>query len=76
MTCAAFLGGETVAVRAAANVHGVRMSVIPLPRKISLRVAVHATRVAQYGNERSEKRAIAGWIGSNVLRDRRFRCGY
>ncbi len=59
MTGAAFDRVHTVAVGAAANVHGVRMAVIALTRKISAGVAIHAARMAQYRRQslRSSGRA-------------------
>jgi len=68
MTGAAFLRSDTVAVRTAAHVHGVRMPVIALPRKISLRVTVHAIADAAIRERRREKRTIAGGCGRHRLR--------
>src|ERR1700731_4206993 len=63
MTGAAFFGSHSVTVRTSTHIHGVRMSVIALPRKVSLRMTVHAARVPQHGNKRCEKRSFVacGW---------------
>jgi hypothetical protein len=49
MAGTAFHRITTGAVRAAANAHGMRMTVVALPRKVSTRVAIHAARVPQNG---------------------------
>jgi hypothetical protein len=38
-------------VRTAANVHGVRMTVVALPGKVPAGVAIHAARVPQNGKD-------------------------
>src|ERR1700674_160763 len=60
MAGAAFFRREAVTIGTAADVHGVRVAVIALPGKISFRVAVHAARMVQHGDEGGEEGAIAG----------------
>ena len=51
MTGAAFDGVQPVPVGSAPDLHGVRMAVVSLTRKVSGGVAIHAARMAQYGND-------------------------
>ena len=51
MAGAAFHAVGSGPVRTAANVHGVPMTVVPLPRKVPSGVAVHAARVTQNGED-------------------------
>jgi hypothetical protein len=48
-----------VTLDTAAHVHGVRMSVITLARKISVRMAVDTSRVPEHWNERGEQGSIS-----------------
>jgi len=48
MAGAAFFSSNTVTLRAPSHVHGVRMTVVSLPREVTARMAVHATRMAQH----------------------------
>ena len=77
MTGVTFFRSHSKPHWAAPYVHGVRMPVITLPGIISLRMAVHAARVAQHGNKCSEQRSVAAGVGcSNFFLGWRFRCGY
>src|ERR1039457_1240977 len=69
MTGAAFLCSHSESDGTAAHVHGMRMPVVALVRVVSLRMAVHAARMPQHGNERSEQRSI-------IAGNRRFGIGY
>ena len=68
----ALLSREAEADRTAADVHGVRMTIIALAWIVSLRMAVHAARVAQDGNKGEEERAViaGGGIGMGRFRGR------
>src|SRR5215469_9149107 len=48
MTTAALERDDAVAFRATADVHGVPVTIVALPRKVSARVAVHAARMLQH----------------------------
>jgi hypothetical protein len=64
MASAAFLGGNSEALRSASDVHGVPVAVIALPRVISLGVAIHAAGMTEHGNECDEEgTVIGGWSG-------------
>jgi hypothetical protein len=54
---------QTVSIRAAPDLHGVRMAIVSLTRIVTGRMAVHAARMAQYGNNGFESsRGIAGAV--------------
>jgi hypothetical protein len=55
---------EPLSSRAAADVHGVPMAIISLPRKVSARVAVHTPRVTEHRYDRFE----SGGSGSAITR--------
>jgi hypothetical protein len=48
MARAALFSGNAVTLRAASHVHGVWMTVVTLPREVTARMAVHATRMPQH----------------------------
>ncbi len=48
MTGAAFFRSDSVTVGAATHVHRMRMPIVSLPGKVSLGMAVHASRVAEH----------------------------
>jgi len=58
MASAASLRRDATASVAASHIHGVRMSVISLAREVSCRMAIHASRMTQHGNESGEKRPV------------------
>src|SRR5205823_3988625 len=58
MAGAALFRGHTVAVGAAPHVHGMRMTVISLPREVTLRMAIHTARIAQDRNEGGKQSTI------------------
>jgi hypothetical protein len=51
MAAATFHAVGSAPVRAAANVHGMPMAVVALPRKVPGGVAIHAARVTQNGKD-------------------------
>jgi hypothetical protein len=51
MTSAALNRIHAVSIGSAPYLHCMRMAVIPLTRKISRRVAIHAAGMTQYGND-------------------------
>jgi hypothetical protein len=48
MARAALFSGYPVTLRAASHIHGVRMTVISLPREVTARMAVHAAGMPQH----------------------------
>src|ERR1017187_1323202 len=75
MTGTAFLRSHSESDGTAPHVHGMRMPVVALAGIVSLRMAVHAARMLQHGNERGEQRSIIAGndrIGIGC----RFRCRY
>src|SRR6266481_8907070 len=58
MTGTAFLRSHAVTFRPTPDVHCVRMPVITLTRKVSVRVTVHTPRMPQHGNKRCEERSL------------------
>jgi hypothetical protein len=45
MACAASQTGDTLSVATAPDVHGMAMSIVSLPRKVPIGMAIHATRM-------------------------------
>src|ERR1700680_3817431 len=68
MTGAAFFGSHSVTVRTSTHTHGVRMSVIALPRKVSLRMTVHAARVPQHGNDGYKQSSFVACCWERITR--------
>ena len=62
MTCAALYSERAISIRAAAHLHRVRVTIVSLPRKVAGRMAIHAARMMEDGNERFE----SGGSGSVV----------
>src|SRR6476646_3002556 len=56
MAAAASHTGNTLAIEAAPDVHGVPVQVVSLPGKVSTGMAVHASRMAEYWEYRLEGR--------------------
>src|ERR1700746_1914684 len=54
MTCAALDSERAISIRAAAHLHRVRVTIVSLPRKVAGRMAIHAARMMEDGNERFE----------------------
>lgn len=52
MTCAALYSERAISIRASAHLHRVRVTIVSLPRKVAGRMAIHAARVMEDGNER------------------------
>jgi hypothetical protein len=50
-TAAAFDRIHAMPIRPAPDLHRMRMAIVSLTRKVSRRVAIHATRMAQDGND-------------------------
>jgi len=59
MTGAAFFRGHAVTLSATPYIHGMGVSIIALPGKVSRRMAVHTSRVPQDGDERREERSVS-----------------
>jgi hypothetical protein len=47
---------RAVSIRAAAHLHRVPVTIVSLPRKVAGRMAIHAARVTEDGNDRFESR--------------------
>jgi hypothetical protein len=62
MTCAALYSERAISIRASAHLHRVRVTIVSLPRKVAGRMAIHAARVMEGGNDRLE----SGGSGSVV----------
>src|SRR6201997_5015238 len=54
MTCAALYSERAISIRAAAHLHSVPVTIVSLPRKVARRMAIHAARVMEDGNDRFE----------------------
>jgi len=68
MTGTAFLRSHAVTFRPTPDVHFVRMPVVTLTRKVSVRVTVHTARMPQDGNKSCEERSlIAGGSAGRTL---------
>jgi hypothetical protein len=48
VTAAAGHGGDSISIATAPHVHGVRMSIVSLPRKVSVGMAIHTARMMQH----------------------------
>src|SRR6201987_4990506 len=62
MTCAALYSERAISIRAAAHLHRVPVTIVSLPRKVARRMAIHAARVMEDGDDRFE----SGGSGSVV----------
>ena len=54
MTCAALYSERAISIRASAHLHRVRVTIVSLPRKVAGRMAIHAARMMEDGNDRFE----------------------
>ena len=73
MTTAAFDDADAHSVRAAPDLHRVAMIIVALPRVVSAGVAIHASRMSKYGNDRFESSRCTNVISLVFRRGRGLR---
>jgi hypothetical protein len=52
MTCAALYSERAISIRAAVHLHRVPVTIVSLPRNVARRMAIHAARVMEDGDDR------------------------
>src|ERR1700757_999330 len=62
MTCAALYSARAISIRAAAHLHRVPMTIVSLPRKVARRMAIHAARVMEDGDDRFKSGGSSGIV--------------
>jgi hypothetical protein len=70
VTSAASDSVQTLPVWSTMNLHRVSMAVVTLPRKISIGVTIHATRVVKYGHNSFESSSGTGIVARHRVSSR------